>query len=176
MRYVALLRGINVGGNNKLVMSELKLMCEKLGFNEVSTYINSGNVFFEVEKSPNNILEAMIEQEILTTFKLNIPVLVRSKDQIEQTLSIVPATWENDKNQKTDVLFLWRELDTPDIIQLLSPRQDVDEAIYSPGAVVWRVPRELTGKSALTKIVGTPNYRLMTVRNINTLRAIAKRL
>ena len=78
MKYVAFLRGINVGGKNKIKMETLREVCSALGFKNVKTYINSGNVIFETAKSDNQKLAAIIEKAIEKEFSLSIKVMIRN--------------------------------------------------------------------------------------------------
>lgn len=92
MRYVALLRGINVGGKNRVPMKELKQYTEDLGYEEVVTYINSGNVIFSSDSSVEDIrsnFEAMIQEK----FHIDIPVMIVSYDVFLSAHSQVPKWW-----------------------------------------------------------------------------------
>lgn len=110
MKYVALLRGINIGGKNKVKMEILREMCAALGFQNIKTYINSGNVIFETSKTDDKKLAAKIESAIETEFALNIKVMVRSVAEIEEIIKNNPfdGQFENDKD--LHVLFLNEEL------------------------------------------------------------------
>ena len=77
MKYVALLRGINVGGKNKLKMETLREICSGLGFENVKTYINSGNVIFDARRSENKKIAAKIAKAIEKEFSISISVMVR---------------------------------------------------------------------------------------------------
>jgi uncharacterized protein (DUF1697 family) len=96
--YVALLRGVNVGGRGKVDMRELKRQVESLGCSDVSTYINSGNVIFRDRRAAST-LTRLLEAE------LGRRVAVRSLAQIQALCRRIPADWGNDKEQKTDVGF-----------------------------------------------------------------------
>jgi uncharacterized protein (DUF1697 family) len=97
--YVALLRGVNVGGRAKVDMRELKSQFEQLGSSDVSTYINSGNVIFRDRRAAST-LTRLLEKE------LGRRVAVRSLTQIQALCKRIPAEWRNDKEQKTDVGFV----------------------------------------------------------------------
>jgi uncharacterized protein (DUF1697 family) len=92
---IAILRGINVGGHRKILMADLRQVLENLGLRNVSTYIQSGNVIFKSDKS-NAVLENEIENTIKTNFNFDLPVIVRSKDEL---FSII----ENNPFNKDDV-------------------------------------------------------------------------
>jgi uncharacterized protein (DUF1697 family) len=100
MRYVALLRGINVGGNNMIKMEKLRGSVAGLGFDDVKTYINSGNVIFETRKTGDKKLATKIHDVILADFGFDISVMVRSIDEIEKMIAGNPfeGRFENDKD------------------------------------------------------------------------------
>lgn len=171
MKYVALLRGINVGGNNKVEMGRLKSTCESLGLKNVQTYINSGNVLFESSKNENQ-LEKIIADAIKKEFHLAVPVVVRSNNTMSKLEKEIPKSWTNDAEMKTDVLFLWDEVNDKSILEKIVIKPEIDSVMYIDGAVVWNVKRKDVTKSGLIKIVGTDIYKNVTIRNINTVRKL----
>ena len=170
-RYVALLRGINVGGNSKIEMKTLKALVEKLGFQQVSTYINSGNVLFISDLDPKVIRE-MLESEIKVHFGIMLSVMIRDAQNIDELCTAFPKSWTNDDDQKTDILFLSEDYDHPEILNLISHDPRIDTLIYVKGAIGWNVSRSDYPKSGMHKFIGTPVYKNMTARNINTLRKL----
>lgn len=105
MVYVGLLRGINVGGNNKIDMKLLKETFERTGMESVVTYINSGNVIFTDTKHTKIEISSLIQKAIYEDFQLDIKVLVRSIDDYENMMRNIPESLNNDENMKCDVLF-----------------------------------------------------------------------
>lgn len=99
MKYVALLRGINVGGNNMIKMEKLRESVAGVGFENVKSYINSGNIIFETGKADDKNLAAKIHDVILADFGFDISVMVRSMAEIEQIIAKNPfeGQFENDK-------------------------------------------------------------------------------
>lgn len=174
MTYVTLLRGINVGGNNKIEMKKLKATFESLGFADVSTYINSGNVIFAANKESLDSLTLEIENAIEKVFGLTIHVLVRDSKNIQKLIQATPATFSNDESQKTDVLFLWDEFDNKKTLDIIKTNSKVDTLLYTPGAIVWNVKRSDYAKSGMQDFIKSPVYKKMTARNINTVRKIAE--
>lgn len=175
MKYVALLRGINVGGNNKIEMKRLVATMSQTGFEEVSTYINSGNIFFS-SNDTETILTNRLEQLIKDEFNLDIKVLLRSKDNINELASSIPLEWNNGIEMKCDVMFLWDKYNNESFLEQLTIKPGIDEVKYTHGALIWKVDKVNVTKSGMMKIVGTDLYRHMTVRNCNTLRKIKERL
>ena len=120
MKYAAFLRGINVGGRNKIKMETLREVCSALGFENVKTYINSGNVIFETAKTDDLKLAEKIEKAIEKEFSLKIKVMVRQMSEIEDIIKNNPfdGQFENDKD--LHVFFLDEELPTEKHELLLS--------------------------------------------------------
>jgi len=172
MMYAALLRGVNVGGGGKIDMKELKTVFETAGMTSVKTYINSGNVIFATDVSDRARIAPVIEAAIEDRFGLAVPVLVRSVDEIRSVIEALPDHWANDQSTKCDVFFLWDEADLPSIMGQLDFDPEMEDVRYTPGAVIRRVDRRNASRSRLTRIVGTPLYRQMTVRNCNTARKL----
>jgi uncharacterized protein (DUF1697 family) len=172
MKYIALLRGINVGGNNKVEMKRLKILFETLGFTGVATYINSGNVVFEGGEKPTIELEKLIENGIETEFGFGVRTIVKTARQMEIICQKIPVDWTNDTEQKTDVLFLWPEVDSLNVIQEIVQNPEVDALIYIEGAVIWHIDRADYRLSKMDKFIGTKIYKNMTARNVNTVRKL----
>ncbi len=173
MTYIALLRGINVGGNKKVEMSKLKTVFEDLGFANVTTYINSGNVIFDCPQTNAITLDSKIEEGIDKSFGFSVPVVIRTAQNIQVLAKAVPARWKNDSEQKTDILFLWEKFDSKETINLIKINPDVDELIYLPGAIIWHLNKKYYTKSGMHKFIGTEVYKNMTARNINTVRKLS---
>lgn len=187
MIYVALLRGINVGGNNKVDMKRLKAAFEQAGMRQVVTYINSGNIVFswdaeeaasgrslsgEQEQELKRKLAGILEETILREFNLPIRVVIRSLKDIREVIRHLPEAWTNDDTMRSDVLFLWAEADAPEVLDELKFKPEIDRVLYAPGAVLWSVDRANATRSGMQKLIGTKLYGLMTVRNVNTTRKI----
>lgn len=171
MKYVALLRGINVGGNRKVPMADLRAVFESMGFTEVVTYINSGNVIFAADVIPD---VSSIETRLEKTFGFDMHALVFSAEEVISIARAIPGGWLNDSEQKSDVLFLFPDVDSPDIVHDIGYRSEFETIHYVPGALITNVSRKNQSKSSLLKLVGTPLYRRMTIRNVTTARKLAE--
>lgn len=176
MQYVGLLRGINVGGNNKVPMAELRQALETAGFREVRTYIASGNVLFRHPSGSIQEVQTLFEAVMSRDFGIATRVLVLPEDRFRVICSAVPPDWTNDKEQKSDILFLFPEEDSPETLERMGPKADIDQARYVPGAILWKVSRANQTRSALLAVVGTKLYKAMTIRNVNTLRKLQSML
>lgn len=176
MMYTALLRGINVGGNSKVEMPRLRALFEDLGFKDVKTYINSGNVIFSSNQKDTKKICSKIEQGIEKEFGFPVPTIIKSADQLKTIAEAIPQDAQNNNDMKCDVLFLWDEVDDPEVLNDLDIREGIDNVKYVPGAIIWTVKRSDINKSRLLKIVGTPFYKKVTIRNCNTSRRLIELL
>jgi uncharacterized protein (DUF1697 family) len=170
MKYVVLLRGINVGGKNKLPMTSLKKCLEDLGFQNVSTYIASGNVILESDK-PANEIKAQIEEALPKRFKVDnevVKVLVLTRNQLQGIIDNKPEGFgEEPEKYHSDAIFLINS-DAKLVMPLFSPREGVDEVWPGQGVIYSQRLSSQRTKSRLSKIMSTPAYKSMTIRNWNT--------
>lgn len=176
MKYVLLLRGVNVGGNHRVPNSELIAVLEKQGFSNVKTYINSGNAVFESSITPNaHEVQNILEKH----FGFTIPTLVIIRDLFTDIAQAIPNNWTNDKptpelaGQKSDVLFLFSEADSQETLSEMGYNPEIETMIYVPGAIIANISRKNQTKGCLQKVIGTKIYSQMTVRNVNTVRKLA---
>ncbi|PWW05050.1 uncharacterized protein (DUF1697 family) [Paenibacillus cellulosilyticus] len=172
MVFVALLRGINVGGNNKVDMKKLKRTFEGIGLTDVVTYINTGNIIFRDDTHSAHELSEKLEEAIAADFGLKIKVMVRTLDEIKVIMDKLPEHWTNGTDMKSDVLYLWEEINDESVLEKLIIKPEVDRVIYVHGAILWSYDRDNAGKSGMNKIIGTKVYQQTTVRNVNTARKI----
>ncbi|MDQ5963732.1 MAG: hypothetical protein QG629_815 [Patescibacteria group bacterium] len=170
MKYVALLRGINVGGKHALSMSELKNHFESIGLANVATYKNSGNIIFESDTIRTS---NQVQKEISEVAGFTVPTVVLTANQIIRIAAAIPDGWQNDTQQKSDVLYLFPEVDDANSVLKLGYNSDFETALYVPGAVLWNVNRTAQSRSGLKKLLATPLYKKVTIRNVNTARALA---
>lgn len=174
MVYVALLRGVNVGGKALISMSQLKETFERLGLERVKTYINSGNVIFSGPETKRDALTVRIEQAIEQEYKLPVKVLLKTHDELQRIYRQIPVEWATNKELRCYVLFLWPAVDRPEVLEDIPAREGVDEVQYVPGAVVHKYVRKDAGKSKLNQLAGTDLYKQITIRVANTVGKILK--
>jgi uncharacterized protein (DUF1697 family) len=177
-RYVVLLRGINVGGRNKVPMAALRELLESNGHTAVSTYIASGNVILTSDRSAAAI-KRELEADLPTTFKLDselIAVLVLTRAQLRAVVRDRPKGFGDQPDRfHSDVVFLMG-IDAPAAMKVFDPRPGVD-AVWPGKGVIYsqRLSAQRT-KSRLGKIVGTPAYKSMTIRSWATTMALLERV
>jgi uncharacterized protein (DUF1697 family) len=172
-KYIALFRGINVGGNKKVEMKRLKQVFESLGYTNISTYLNSGNVLFESQKK-KSIIYKKIDEYLKKEFRFDIPTLIKTKQEMEIIAETIPKEWQNDSTQKTDVGYLFDEIDSEKIIEELPIKKEYIDIRYIKGAIFWNVARKNYHKSRINKIISHRLYQQMTIRNVNTARFLAR--
>lgn len=102
---IALLRGINVGGKRKIRMADLKKLCESLGLEKVTTYIQSGNILFHSTKT-NSSLEELLETSIAQKFGFDVPVIVRSSEELKASIEFNPFNKDNTDSNHLHLTFL----------------------------------------------------------------------
>lgn len=175
MNYIALLRGINVGGHLKIEMPRLQQVFETAGCQAVQTYINSGNVIF-ADRRPRALILETLQTAIKVEFGVSVPIVLRDESNFTMLCHKVPPEWTNDSLQKTDVMFLWDEIDDPDVMDKVIINPEFEKIRYIPGALVWNVGRENVKAGSSIKLTKPELYKLMTVRNINTVRQLNERL
>ncbi len=174
MKYVALLRGVNVGGANMVSMAELKAAFQAAGVHDVRTYINSGNIIFSSDAVARGQLTDRLQKAIRAHGGPDVNLQLRDVDELAAVVDSIPSTWTNDATMKCDVVFLQDDVDRREILDEFGPRPGVEDAFYVPGAVIWRVYRKDATRSRLTRIAGSALYRRVTVRNCNTVRKIVE--
>lgn len=155
-------------------MSRLKATFDAAGMKDVSTYINSGNVVFRDNRRKPATITTTLEKAIEVEFGFSIKVLIRDLPSIKKILKAVPDSWSNDSKTRCDVLFLWKQFDTKEVLDELTWKPEIEDVVYVSGAVIWRIDRPNVNRSRLFKIIGTDLYRGMTIRNCNTVRKLAE--
>lgn len=172
MKYVAFLRGINVGGKNKIKMETLREICAEIGFSNVKTYINSGNVIFETKKTDDKKLAAQIEKAIEKEFGLQIRTIVRSIAEIENIVKNNPFDGQFESDKDLHVFFLDEEM--PDEKrELLLSNNNENEMFAVQNREIFCLLRvsvlnSLIGKDYIAKKLKIPS----TARNWRTVKKL----
>lgn len=164
MKYVALLRGINVGGKNLVTMESLRKKFESLGFMAVSTYINSGNVLFE-SKDPATKINLQVEKA------LDYCVVVRSQSQLKKVLEQAPKVWKEEDVRKY-VAFIKEPLTADEVIPQIKINEAVDMIHAGLGVIYMTTKLEGLTKSGFSKMIGKKFFQSITIRNYNTTKKL----
>ena len=170
--FVALLRGVNVGGNNMISMSSLKKSFESLGFSDVATYINSGNIIFKSKEADARKLEVKIEKMLAKEYQLGSKVVLRSLPEMEKLVQSIPRNWTGDSGWRYNVIFLRHTIDSEKILAELEVKKDIEEVVYYPGALLWSAQVSEMTRTNMIKLSSRKMYQDMTVRNLNTTRKL----
>ena len=175
-KYIAFLRGINVGGKNKIPMACLKAGFEEMGSAEVKTCLNSGNVIFSRDKNDEEDFPGRLETMINERFNLDIPVFVISKEELVDILKEAPDWWGNDCKETYDnLIFIMPPATSIEVCREIGEPKEEFEKIRCHGkAIFWSFSRKdyqktnWWSKTASTSISGR-----LTIRTANTVRKIA---
>jgi uncharacterized protein (DUF1697 family) len=170
--FVALLRGVNVGGKNMISMSSLKVSFGRLGLRDVATYINSGNILFKAAEADARKLEKRVEQMLASEYQLQCRVVVRSFAEMTELVESLPRTWKGDTRWRYNVIFLRHTIDSKDLVRDLRPKPEIEEVLSRPGALLWSAQVTHLTRTTMLKLPGQKVYQDMTVRNLNTTRKL----
>ncbi|MGH2590075.1 MAG: DUF1697 domain-containing protein [Actinomycetota bacterium] len=167
--YVALLRGINVGGKNPIRMPALKACFESNGFEDVATYIQSGNVLFTAPARPSTELTRRIEAMLAVAFDYVPTVVVRSRKQLRSVVERAPKGFGTEPAKfRYDVVFLKEPLTARVAMKSVSTKPGVDEMHAGTGVLYFSRLTAKATQSRLNKIASSPIYPSVTIRNWNT--------
>ena len=168
-QYLALLRGINVGGNNIIKMADLKACFENMGFSDVSSFIQSGNVFFKSDEEDIVKLTNSIEKVLSDRFDYKSRIVVISKNQLRKVVEEAPPKFGKEKDlYKYDVLFLKAPFISKEAIKDVEIKEGVDFAFEGENVLYFSRLINQASKSHLIKIINKPFYQYITIRNWNT--------
>ncbi|MCD9185119.1 MAG: DUF1697 domain-containing protein [Pyrinomonadaceae bacterium] len=172
MKYVAFLRGINVGGRNKVKMETLRKACTAIGFESVKTYINSGNIIFETKKTADRKLAEKISEAIEKEFGLQIKTIVRAVSEIEEIIENNPFAGQFENDKDLHVFFLDEEM-TNEKTELLLSKNNENERYFVRGREIFcllkiGVSDSLMGKDYIAKKLRVSS----TARNWRTVNKV----
>jgi uncharacterized protein (DUF1697 family) len=174
VRYVAFLRGINVGGKTLIRMAELRECVADVGHRDVATYIASGNVLFSSRSRTAAELEDPLERAIGRRFGLDVRVFVRNARQLAATARAIPDHWLGNNELRCNVIFVARDIDRPALVREFEPKPAIEELVRVPGALLWAARRNALTRSTMVKLSRHPLYDRMTARNPTTVLELAK--
>lgn len=174
-RYIALLRGINISGKNKIPMAELKQSFENLNYTEVKTYLNSGNVVFSSDEIDTFKITKQIEKMIKNQFSLDIPVFVISKEELEDILHHATDWWgDENKDIYDNLIFIIPPTAFKDVyIEIGEPKKGLEKIKEYKGTVFWSFSRKDYRKTNWWAKTASANISSkLTIRTANTVKKI----
>jgi len=167
-RFLILLRGINVGGNNIIKMADLRESFEDMGFTDVVTYIQSGNLICTSGKSADATASA-IEKGLAKRFGYKNPLFLVTKKQLEDAVKGAPKGFGKEpKKYRYDVMFLHSKLPAKKALEQIKTREGVDNTTAGKGVIYFSRLIAKVMSSYISKISTLPIYKDMTIRNWNT--------
>jgi len=173
MRYIALLRGINVGGNNKVPMKDLKDSFEQAGFERVATYINSGNVLFDSGETDIETLIRRCEEFLEMRFGFPISLSIIDAGDLKTALDHAPEWWDRDPESKHNAIFVIPPSTAEEISAEMGEIKPEYEKIFGcKNVIFWSAPLKTFSRTRFSKIVGTKTYQKVTIRNANTAKKL----
>lgn len=175
-RYIALLRGINISGKNKIAMSELKKCFAELGFAEIVTYLNSGNVIFSSAIEDKDVLSNKVQLMIRDRFHLEIPVFIILQEVLAELLKNAPDWWGDDNREIYDnLIFLLPPLSYEEFYDEIGvPKAEYESVYHYKNVVFWSFSRKDYQKTNWwSKTAGSGVSGRITIRTANTVRKIA---
>ena len=175
MKYIVLLRGINISGKNKIVMAELKKVLEENGYKDVKTYLNSGNVILGSDIVSKETLSQKIFEIIKKHFCLEIPVFVITESELEDVLDNSPNWWDlGDKNIYNNLIFIIPPASFNEIYSTVGePSEDIDKIEEYKNCIFWSFDLNNYRKSNWwVKTASTCIKDKITIRTANTMKKV----
>ena len=175
MKYIALLRGINISGKNKIAMSELKIELEKNGYKSVLTYLNSGNVIFESDIDNKESIMKDIHKIIKDKFNLEIPIFLMTSFELEDTLNNSPKWWGTDDKEIYDnLIFIIPPTKYEEVYNSIGePKEDIEKIEEYNNFVFWSYELKNYRKSNWwVKTASTDIRDRITIRTANTMKKV----
>ena len=168
-QYLALLRGINVGGNNIIKMADLKACFENMGFTDVITYIQSGNILFRSAEKDKTKLTKKIEQRLSERFSYKSRLVIVAYKELKRVVEGAPKGFGAEfEKYRYDVIFLKEPLSASEAMKNVSIKEGVDSAYAGKSVLYFSRLISKASQSHLTKVIKLPVYQNMTIRNWNT--------
>ena len=168
--FLALLRGINVGGQNVIAKAELIRCFEDLGFTSVRTYIQSGNVLFRSGETSVAALTRAVEQRLSERLGRAVRAVVLPRARYRAAVRSAPDGWGRDDDRKHNAMFTLRGV-TPRlaVAQLPALKPDIESVATGPGVIFWSLSKAHQTRTAWMKLAADPIYQRVTIRNHRTV-------
>ena len=171
--YVALLRGINVGGHRKLPMAALRELASGLGLRDVSTYVASGNLVFASDESAS-ALEKKLEQAIAERFGFDVDVIVRAAKQWAAYRAGNPMRQESEEQPNRVMMTIGKRAATAADVEALRTKASPNERVERAGDAIWIWFGDGAGRSKIA--TGPSSKEVWTTRNWRTVQALGEML
>ncbi len=171
--YVSLLRGINVSGQKLIKMDVLKMLCVELGFEEINTYIQSGNIVFQAKESPSKSIEKRLHDVILKHFGFDVEVFCLEKCDFTEVLKNNPFPEENLKEKEAIYVTFLESVPVEEKVNLLMEKNNKNEEISYHGKCIYQLCRNGFAKSVFTnQRIEKSLLQKATTRNLTTVKKL----
>lgn len=174
-KYIALLRGINISGKNKISMPLLKAAFEDMGFLNVSTYINSGNILFSSENNHINEISIQCKAMIEERFMLDVPILIISRKELPEALDNAPEWWDTASDEEVihQAIFLIPPFTIEEVYKAVGEaRPEYEQVAYYRNVIFWSAPRATLSRTRWYKIASSSANNKVTIRNASTAKKL----
>ncbi len=176
-RFLALLRGLNVGGRNVINRNDLIRCFEDLGFHDVRTCIQSGNVLFRAGETRVGTLTRAVESRLSERLSNRVQAVVFTRARYRAAVAAAPDGWGGNDDRKHNALFTLRGVTPQGIVaQLPVPNEDIESLATGPGVLFWSISKQHQTRTTWMKLAAAPVYQRMTVRNHRTVFRLRKLL
>ena len=175
MKYIALLRGINISGKNKISMSELKKILEENRYKNVITYLNSGNVIFEGNTDNKENMMQDIYKIVKNKFNLEIPIFIISQLELEDILNNNPEWWGTENKEIYDnLIFIITPTKYEEVYNTIgNPREEIEKIKEFKNSIFWSYDLKNYRKSNWWNKTASTNIKdRITIRTANTMKRI----
>lgn len=174
-KYIALLRGINISGKNKVSMPLLKVAFEGMGLSNVSTYINSGNVLFSSESNDKCEISSRCKAMIEEKFMLDVPVVIISLKELSVILDSTPEWWDINSDEEVihQAIFLIPPVTIEEVYKAVGEaKPEYEQVDYHKNVIFWSAPRATLSKTKWYKIASSSVNDKVTIRNASTTKKL----
>ncbi|MEO6513436.1 MAG: DUF1697 domain-containing protein [Candidatus Saccharimonadales bacterium] len=175
--YLALLRGVNVGGKAMLKMADLAQALTDTGFERVTTYIQSGNVIVHADDKDKQAVAEVIKACIKKDFDLSVEIALFTSAEWREMIEAAPSWWGKDAEWKHNLLVLTEPVPMKEVVVAIGDlKPDIENMEPGTGVLYQSMSRKLFGRTTTGKLAASPIYKKMTIRNYNTATKLLKLL
>ena len=174
MKYVALLRGINISGKNKITMSDLKSEFTTLGYKKVITYLNSGNVIFESDIEDKNTIRKNLQIMIKDRFEIDIPIYIITSQELEELISYSPDWWgKGNKEIYDNIIFIIPPTTYNEVFDTIGSPNKYEKIQEYRNNIFWSFDLKNYRKTNWwSKTASTEISDKITIRTANTMKKV----
>ncbi len=172
MKYIALLRGINVGGKSLVKMANLRESVTKAGFTNVTTLINSGNVIFESKIVNKSQISKSIEIAVSKILGKKIPIIIVTSEELKKVVEESPSIWKKKNNLRCYIAFIKKPVEPDDVLKEIKLNPDVDLVEKGPGVLYMGTLLSGITKSGFSRLASKKIYQDITIRNFKTVQKL----